>query len=292
MDGSLPGAYAQYLAEFLLQKSQVGVALTDAAGRVRAANPAFQRLTGCPLDRLDGMEASEFVAPSCQESLVHALAGEGEDAHGRFRLSILSANGLCHACDVRVVAGEDQSLLILEEAQEGPDSDDLSGAQTPEEFYENLSLELYRSRRYNRSLSIVLCGVLNYAEIRTGQGQAAADRVMAKSGWSMARQTRRSDAVARISQAELAVLLPETEMGGALTVAEKLGGIVKGVTVETQQGMVVPVAAFGVVTLSPEQNCDTTTLFETARNTLRLASQSGSGAIQAVRMEGAGLAAA
>ena len=88
------------------------------------------------------------------------------------------------------------------------------------------------------------------------------------------------------------MLLPETEMGGALTVAEKLGGIVKGVTVETQQGMVVPVAAFGVVTLSPEQNCDTTTLFETARNTLRLASQSGSGAIQAVRMEGAGLAAA
>lgn len=89
-------------------------------------------------------------------------------------------------------------------------------------FREVALVELNRSRRYSRAVSLVYLDVDGFERMRRESGHAECDLLLVQIASVMTGTLRSSDVVARISGAEFAVLLPETDGPGAQVVADKL----------------------------------------------------------------------
>jgi diguanylate cyclase (GGDEF)-like protein len=78
------------------------------------------------------------------------------------------------------------------------------------------------ARRYRRPLAIILCDLDHFKEINDCHGHAAGDLVLRAFGAIVCGRLRASDHVGRIGGEEFLVVLPETALGEAMTVAEGL----------------------------------------------------------------------
>lgn len=89
-------------------------------------------------------------------------------------------------------------------------------------FREVAAVELNRSKRYRRPVSLVYLEADGLERIKRTAGHAAADTVLMQLAAVLTASLRSSDVVARISGGEFAILLPETTGDGARVVSEKL----------------------------------------------------------------------
>jgi diguanylate cyclase (GGDEF)-like protein len=89
-------------------------------------------------------------------------------------------------------------------------------------FREVAAVELNRSKRYTRPVSLISLNAEGFERLRLTIGGAECDLMLVQMASVMTGTLRTSDVVARISGAEFAILLPETDGAGAKVVAEKL----------------------------------------------------------------------
>jgi len=89
-------------------------------------------------------------------------------------------------------------------------------------FREVALVELNRSKRYSRPVSLLYMDIDGFDRIRHERGHEESDLLLVRIASVISGALRTSDVVSRISGAEFAILLPETEGGGARVVAEKL----------------------------------------------------------------------
>ena len=102
-------------------------------------------------------------------------------------------------------------------------SDSLTGVANRRHFDEALSVEWRRARRHSNSLAVLLCDIDYFKLYNDTYGQQAGDECLRRIATTIGRHTERpSDVVARYGGEEFAVILPETTIGGALMVAEKI----------------------------------------------------------------------
>jgi diguanylate cyclase (GGDEF)-like protein len=114
--------------------------------------------------------------------------------------------------------------LIRSEArlQELAVTDPLTGVYNRRQFYENLSAEFRRSRRYKRPLALLLIDIDHFKEVNDRHGHTVGDEVLRTIAQALQRELRSIDLLARFGGEEFVVLLPETTTEAAVTVAEKL----------------------------------------------------------------------
>jgi diguanylate cyclase (GGDEF)-like protein len=102
-------------------------------------------------------------------------------------------------------------------------SDDLTGVSNRRFFDEAISMEWRRARRHSNSIAMMMCDVDFFKSFNDTYGRQAGDNCLRKVALAIRQHTERpSDIVARHGGGEFAVLLPETTIGGALMVAEKV----------------------------------------------------------------------
>lgn len=89
-------------------------------------------------------------------------------------------------------------------------------------FRELAAVELNRSRRYGRPVSLVCLDLDGFRSLNDGLGHAEGDALLALTASVFTNTLRTSDMVARIAGDEFAILLPETGLAGAHVVMEKL----------------------------------------------------------------------
>jgi diguanylate cyclase (GGDEF)-like protein len=107
-----------------------------------------------------------------------------------------------------------------------------------------LAQELGRSGRFGRSLAVLMVDVDHLRDVNTAHGHLAGDRALVAVARSLRAATREYDVPARFGGDEFCVLLPETELEGALAVAERIRAEVE----ETTRAEGVPVTvSVGVV---------------------------------------------
>jgi diguanylate cyclase (GGDEF)-like protein len=107
--------------------------------------------------------------------------------------------------------------------------DPLTGAFNKKYYTVNLVNEINRARRYQRSLGFLLIGIDGFEKIVSELGHAPADEILKTVVRLIMQNTRRGvDWVARVSEHEFVVVLPETDMEGCLRVGEKLRNLVAG----------------------------------------------------------------
>lgn len=102
-----------------------------------------------------------------------------------------------------------------------------------------LDAELDRSCRYDHAVSLIIADVDRFKRINDRHGHVVGDRVLAAVAGAIAAGVRSHDAVGRFGGEEFVVLLPETALGEALTVAERLRSAVSALAFEDPKGLEV-----------------------------------------------------
>jgi diguanylate cyclase (GGDEF)-like protein len=122
-------------------------------------------------------------------------------------------------------------------------TDPLTGLANRRRFMERLAEEVERSDRYGRPLSLLCLDLDDFKKVNDTWGHPFGDEVLRRAGLILQDLGRDTDLPARVGGEEFAVLLPETEVRGAVSLAERIrrrvkeerlvadGGIAFGVTV-------------------------------------------------------------
>ncbi len=94
-------------------------------------------------------------------------------------------------------------------------------------FEDTLDRELSRSRRYQRTLSLVMIDVDHFKKINDSWGHLAGDHVLKEVARLIGSRIRREDVLARYGGEEFALVLPEIDRKGATVMAEKARKLVE-----------------------------------------------------------------
>ncbi len=110
-------------------------------------------------------------------------------------------------------------------------------------FQAAMGQELGRASRFDRSIALLMIDVDHLREINTAHGHVAGDRALASVAEALKRATREYDVAARFGGDEFCVLLPETDLEGALVVAERMRTLVEETTRTTDLAVTVSIGA-------------------------------------------------
>ena len=130
--------------------------------------------------------------------------------------------------------------------------DSLTGLANRRAAEEILAAEISRAHRFKHELAVVLLDLDRFKEINDSFGHAAGDMMLRAVSRLLTSLARQGDTVARWGGEEFVVVLPETDLPGAMRFAERLRR-----TIEAHQvGEMRTTASCGVATRLPEDDVD------------------------------------
>ena len=163
--------------------------------------------------------------------------------------------------------------------------DGLTGISNRRQFDETLLREWRRLGRQGRPLSMLLCDVDYFKQFNDGYGHQVGDECLKAVARTLKDTLRRpADLVARYGGEEFAVILPDTEITGALQVAEAMRSAVEGlnITHRYSKGGSVVTISIGVASTTPSRTgSDSSVLLKRADDALYQAKQAGRNRIAA-----------
>lgn len=101
-------------------------------------------------------------------------------------------------------------------------TDSLTGLKNHGYFFDRLSEELERARRYQRPLALVICDIDGFKSVNDAYGHAAGDTALRILGDVFRTQLREVDIACRVGGEEFGFVLPETDAQGGLRAAERI----------------------------------------------------------------------
>ncbi len=106
-------------------------------------------------------------------------------------------------------------------------TDVLTGTLTRQTTLARLEDEVERAERYRRDLSIVLLDLDHFKQLNDSYGHVAGDMVLREVAGRLRASVRTVDVVGRYGGEEFMIVLPETDVDAAATLAEKLRRVVQ-----------------------------------------------------------------
>ncbi|MCS7234091.1 MAG: sensor domain-containing diguanylate cyclase [Synergistetes bacterium] len=126
--------------------------------------------------------------------------------------------------------------------------DPLTGAYNRRYFKQRLEEEVERAKRTGRSFSLIMFDLDRFKEINDTYGHEVGDLTLKKVGRAVKERIRKTDIFARWGGEEFFILLPETDLTGAIKLAEDLRERIS--QIEIPHGEKVT-ASFGVTSYHP-----------------------------------------
>lgn len=131
-------------------------------------------------------------------------------------------------------------------------TDPLTGVLNRRGFFRSGETDFRRALRYGRPLSVILADIDRFKEINDTRGLATGDAVLSALAGRLKQAVRTTDALCRSGGEEFLALLFETDLPGALIVAERIRRAIEGEAFGTEGGPVPATVSIGVATLDPE----------------------------------------
>jgi diguanylate cyclase (GGDEF)-like protein len=152
--------------------------------------------------------------------------------------------------------------------------DGLTQIRNKRYFHETLEREVSRSARYERPMSLVVFDIDHFKLVNDTHGHLAGDAVLRQLAALVRGRIRREDVFARVGGEEFAVLLPEIELEGAHTFADKIRKAVESATFHFEDVSMAITLSLGCAALRPPYTVGEH-LYKAADEALYVAKQSG-----------------
>ena len=162
----------------------------------------------------------------------------------------------------------------LEETTKRARTDPLTGLANRRWFEDKIEQALNEADRFGVPVSLVLVDLDHFKRVNDTWGHEAGDLVLRKVARMLAEGVRTVDTVARYGGEELAILLPQTSMNGAVELSDRLRRMVAARTIHFQATEIMITASFGVASY-PESAPSRDALFPAADRALYDAKHSG-----------------
>jgi two-component system cell cycle response regulator len=122
----------------------------------------------------------------------------------------------------KYLTGADAEAKYYEEIYRMTIVDGLTQIHNKRYLFEALERELIRARRHSRALSVIMFDIDFFKRINDECGHLAGDYVLRELSEVVQERIRRDEVFARYGGEEFVIMLPETELEGAVTLAETL----------------------------------------------------------------------
>lgn len=162
--------------------------------------------------------------------------------------------------------------------------DGLTRVPNHRSFQETLQHEWLRARRHCWPLAIVIADVDCFKQYNDNYGHAAGDDCLRQVAAALGEGVRRpADFLARYGGEEFVVLLPQTEVDGALQTAERMRAAVQALAIPHAYSIVAPVVtvSLGVASEVPFDDRPAAALVEAADRQLYRAKREGRNSVRA-----------
>lgn len=133
-----------------------------------------------------------------------------------------------------------------EKARSAALEDELTGLHNRRAFFEFGAQLLNQAVRHHTPLTLIMMDLDHFKAINDTHGHDAGDEVLRQVSALLQARIRDCDIVARMGGEEFAVLLPETGLKMAQTLAERLLGLIQELTVHHGGQSISPSASFGI----------------------------------------------
>ena len=138
------------------------------------------------------------------------------------------------------------NIKLFERIQRQATMDGLTGLINHKTFYEALEREVWRSRRYGGTISLMMADIDNLKVINDMYGHRAGDKVIKEVSRHIRDCIRQIDLAARYGGDEFAVILPNTSEEDAIVVSERIVAAVSGAPVVWQRSQIPLSISVGV----------------------------------------------
>ncbi|MFQ6131648.1 MAG: diguanylate cyclase [Armatimonadota bacterium] len=170
-----------------------------------------------PAARNEGLRATGVVPLKARERplgvLILGYRGERRFADGDKQLLGLVG---------RQIGVAVENAMLFDQARRAAVTDSLTGLYDHGEVWRRLEAEAERSRRYRRALAFMLADLDDLKHINDSFGHIVGDAVLKRVSQVLTDSIRAADTAARYGGDEFAVILPETNVQRAQTVAERI----------------------------------------------------------------------
>lgn len=147
----------------------------------------------------------------------------------------------------RLIAAKNRELeLAYQRVNELSRTDDLTGVPNRRAILELLSQEANRVQRNNGVFSVILCDIDDFKRFNDTFGHECGDFILMEIAKRLRAQLRASDTLGRWGGEEFLLVLPDTDLDGARTLADKLRHAVAGKPFSWQGCELAVTATFGV----------------------------------------------
>jgi diguanylate cyclase (GGDEF)-like protein len=135
-------------------------------------------------------------------------------------------------------------------------TDPLTGLNNRRRLTEVAELELAKSRRYNLSLSVIVCDLDHFKAVNDRLGHDGGDAVLRHASEVISQMARETDTTCRWGGEEFLMLLPNTDHAGATNVAERIRKLMADTPVTIASQTVNVTLTLGVASLGPGETLE------------------------------------
>jgi diguanylate cyclase (GGDEF)-like protein len=160
-------------------------------------------------------------------------------------------------------------------------TDELTGLSNVRSLHSALDREIERSRRFNSPLGLVMLDIDDFKKVNDEFGHQQGDEVLTAVAHVLREHSRDIDVPARYGGEELAVVVPQTDSGGAVQLAERMREAIERLQIARfDHGAPLTItASFGVAEI-PASARDKSTLIAAADAALYRAKRAGKNRVE------------
>jgi diguanylate cyclase (GGDEF)-like protein/PAS domain S-box-containing protein len=243
-------------------------AVLGGKGRLRVGSTLREGLADLP-DLARRLEEDE---PGAEETPIDV---DGETRRFDIRVSpVRDRRGRPLGRTIVLVDTTDRARL-LEEMRRLAVTDDLTGLPNRRCFLERARIEMERASRTAKPVSAIAIDLDHFKVVNDEHGHAAGDAVLKGAAAAWRESLRSFDVLGRCGGEEFSVILPETGLETAASVAERMRAATESLAIPSDGGSIRFTASFGVACSTGEGDTDLDALLCTADRALYAAKEAG-----------------